>query len=175
MRNVTNTDCKQICSSHCLLWHDLCMPDHLIHPPLGAVLVKGFTMWHYFGSSLGKHTDSYQSSVDFTEGRVVRKIFRELTGTISVLDSLFFGAHPRIPLATASQQFSDHFTTLGFICDSSDSAWWLEEFCPTQPLFKQVLRESREQEWELFSKGLPVGPEPSEDREDAGGTSQVET
>ncbi len=62
-----------------------------------------------------------------------------------------------------------------FICYSSDSTRWLEEFCPAQPLFEQMLWESGEQEWELLPKGLPLGPEPGEGREDAGGASQVET
>lgn len=61
---------------------------------------------------------------------------------------------------------------IGFV--SPDSSRWMEEFRAPQFISEQVLWESWEQVREFFSEGLFVGSEPSQDRQNAGGASEME-
>lgn len=49
----------------------------------------------------------------------------------------------------------------------------MEELCAPQPLAKQVLCQAGEQKWKLVTQRLPVGSQPGQGGEDAGGAAQV--
>lgn len=49
----------------------------------------------------------------------------------------------------------------------------MEKLCAPQPLVKQVLCQAGEQKRELVTQRLPVGSQPGQGGEDAGGAPQV--
>lgn len=51
----------------------------------------------------------------------------------------------------------------------------MEELSQTQPVLKQMLWESREQDEQLIPKGLSMGAEPCQNWQDGGRDAEVET